>query len=469
MVVWSSSPFAWRQESLEDAPRVGVSQCPWLREIVGGTSLSDEYCASRLPNADWRRRECGLHARWNCLSIPKKHWIDFYLKVKRRYGLAENFQIGIGLYVVVVSCIIFQAGTFITLLECIENVAFFAMDLLFGSPDPEHVIVCQCGKPRERKCLFGGLRNHNHFPPFFHLSADDDADPWYWCHDIIPLPFPFPLPFRVVCRPVRHWALVGQITRVGFVIRPRVMLSTVYAEQVPVAFHLSTSSPDWFGWVDLKVDSTLIILYAEIHLFLDGTLGVRQEASDTVMVFPATLRTLHEEYQAIQDVVQDKSKCFSCGKTSSSLPDLNLKRCTQCKIAVYCSRECQKAHWVSSHQKLCRHFAMLEGLAKLNFDTFHKHFAWRSADLSLLSPMEAMERLQNNRSRKSAEITNKEQPKPKRKDGGAQTIEPNTTKFRCSACQQEKPSNHFSKSQRRKPKKKMRCAECVHFEMPSVA
>ena len=44
----------------------------------------------------------------------------------------------------------------------------------------------------------------------------------------------------------------------------------------------------------------------------------------------------------------DQNKCSSCGTYSE-----NLMKCSRCRSAQYCNRECQKKHW-SSHKTVCR-------------------------------------------------------------------------------------------------------------------
>jgi splicing suppressor protein 51 len=45
--------------------------------------------------------------------------------------------------------------------------------------------------------------------------------------------------------------------------------------------------------------------------------------------------------------------CVSCGKTETELsPEQTLKRCSRCRVPVYCSRACQKAHW-KTHKSAC--------------------------------------------------------------------------------------------------------------------
>ena len=45
-----------------------------------------------------------------------------------------------------------------------------------------------------------------------------------------------------------------------------------------------------------------------------------------------------------------------------------LFKCSGCKIAVYCSKLCQKEHWYRSHKKDCK---FLNGTSKLPDECFH--------------------------------------------------------------------------------------------------
>lgn len=51
-----------------------------------------------------------------------------------------------------------------------------------------------------------------------------------------------------------------------------------------------------------------------------------------------------------------KKGCWNCGKTPAAAAnnkDPPLMRCTRCQRALYCSRDCQVAHWKSGHKKEC--------------------------------------------------------------------------------------------------------------------
>lgn len=153
-------------------------------------------------------------------------------------------------------------------------------------------ISCSCGagsSPRSffsehnafsRPCPNGGLKNHRSFPPFADIPDDNELDEEYFGFD------------GIAYSQTRHWCIFGEIVDVITFVRPRVILKTRFGEEVGVHFHLHCDSPDFFDWSDLKIGSTMGILYPYSHQFMDMSVGIRQEDSDTVMVFPSSLDSL---------------------------------------------------------------------------------------------------------------------------------------------------------------------------------
>ncbi|CAF0880394.1 unnamed protein product [Didymodactylos carnosus] len=50
--------------------------------------------------------------------------------------------------------------------------------------------------------------------------------------------------------------------------------------------------------------------------------------------------------------------------TSASL---SLKKCSRCRIALYCNQLCQTQHWKDNHKKLCSSMKYLQVLRELDF------------------------------------------------------------------------------------------------------
>lgn len=255
------------------------------------------------------------------------------------------------------------------------------------SASNDFVKPCTCGYTGSRRCFCDqpGLLNHWSFPPFADLPDENDLDHDYYGLD----------DSSGLYTPVRHWCLVGEIVDTSSVIRPRVLLETRFGEKVPVNFHLEDANvPKFFDWKDLRKGATMCILYPYRRTFADGKCGVRQESANTVMVFPASLESLTAELQAIGTSMGALKACMECGKVwipkrtvetsmqgrgenaNESDDSVKLSACARCKVTLYCSRECQRAHWACRHKQLCSCAPMLLKLAKLDFSKFGDHLDW---------------------------------------------------------------------------------------------
>jgi hypothetical protein len=54
------------------------------------------------------------------------------------------------------------------------------------------------------------------------------------------------------------------------------------------------------------------------------------------------------------------ANCDCCGKSRQELGTATLMICTRCKMAYYCSKECQKAQWKAGHKQACRKEGQIE-------------------------------------------------------------------------------------------------------------
>jgi hypothetical protein len=133
-------------------------------------------------------------------------------------------------------------------------------------------------------------------------------------------------------------------------------------------------------------------MYAEKHDFLDMSTGIRQEVSNSVVIFKCSMSQLIKTFASVMTA----PKCFQClakpdnqtqknvseDKAHSSLTSassgidyhsestatsFSLKQCSKCGTVLYCSRACQIQHWNDNHKKLCSSMKYLKQLCELDF------------------------------------------------------------------------------------------------------
>lgn len=78
----------------------------------------------------------------------------------------------------------------------------------------------------------------------------------------------------------------------------------------------------------------MAILYAERKTFMDMTEGIRLEDMN-FKVFKCSLRDLQSESKKLH-----ANQCYGCQKKNDKF-----LRCGKCRIAMYCSKDCQVDHW----------------------------------------------------------------------------------------------------------------------------
>ncbi|KAL7563655.1 hypothetical protein ACA910_013391 [Epithemia clementina (nom. ined.)] len=113
------------------------------------------------------------------------------------------------------------------------------------------------------------------------------------------------------CRPVRHWALVGEIEEnLTDPIRPQVVFKSKFGERFMVNFHFDNrwEPPTFFNWNQMTNGSTMCILYALQKTFMDLNKGVRVEDQGACMVFPTSLPILSDECENCWSKVKNEVK-----------------------------------------------------------------------------------------------------------------------------------------------------------------
>ncbi|CAF1143348.1 unnamed protein product [Didymodactylos carnosus] len=221
------------------------------------------------------------------------------------------------------------------------------------------------------------LDNHVDCPAFHAICHEDRPCEPYWRFT------------KGSIKQIRRWCLMGEIEEIYCITRPVLVIRTRFDEKVKVHFYLEGShTPLTFSFNDAVKGHTILIMYPEKHDFLEGTTGIRQEDGDLVVIFKCPMQTLIKTFGSMTA----PQACFQCGakpsdsiqnlplkenehsissdQSAESVPmNLSLKKCSKCRIALYCNELCQTQHWKDSHKQLCSSIKYLQMLRELDFTT----------------------------------------------------------------------------------------------------
>ena len=211
------------------------------------------------------------------------------------------------------------------------------------------------------------LQNKFHFPSFVELPHENDIQEGYWKCD-----------HNRVYVPACTWFFMAEITndevsQIPFLRNRVAVRDRDGQEEIPIYFYPEEGA---FDFKLLKTGNTILVVNAQKHDFLDLSIGLRIEALDSVSVAPcsmADLFTLSRTYHENKE-----TKCWSCSAdqtgeteaTAGATSSGELKKCAACKVARYCSKECQTEHWKKCHKKSCKAMPVFIKLTKINYSKF---------------------------------------------------------------------------------------------------
>ncbi|KAJ6510856.1 hypothetical protein C8R45DRAFT_1161963 [Mycena sanguinolenta] len=186
---------------------------------------------------------------------------------------------------------------------------------------------------------FSDLRNPKSFPSFTECAPIEHYDRRDWDNTLL--------------SPPRHWCYLGEIVEHATVpIRNFLTVQDKNGRET----HLS-SNFDLEAQFNVKVGSTIAILYAERKYFSFGEHGLRLDHAKFVKIFPCNLETLlriNDEIESETLAVSPK-KCQGCGKAEEP-NNTKLLRCSRCLGSLYCGKECQTTAWKGGHKRECKVF-----------------------------------------------------------------------------------------------------------------
>lgn len=236
------------------------------------------------------------------------------------------------------------------------------------------------------------LQNTFHFPPFESLPDENDVQDGYWGED----------PNSGVFSPASTWFFMADITNDELsqipIYRNRISVQDrAGRNDINISFYPEDGH---FDFHTLKKGHTILVTNGQKHYFLDSSSGLRIEQLDSVSVVPcsmADLLLLSKLYHEKRD-----RKCWWCDKEDTTTPSTcvpaaeasaatgpnELKKCMACKMARYCSKDCQKKHWKQIHKRTCKAVPIFRKLTEINYGNYdEKAFLRRPHFFTLFADM----------------------------------------------------------------------------------
>ena len=150
------------------------------------------------------------------------------------------------------------------------------------------------------------------------------------------------------------------------------ILSGVSNHNENLGIYLPDNNPVTFLFSDLKKGNTLVILYPTKHSHNhmcnhgdDDRKLLNTQELDLCLVFKDSFEVVKREAEKLlrskDSASQNKEQqCFGCEKFEKKL-----MQCASCRLAKYCSKECQTVNWKNVHKNVCRNYESLLRLACL--------------------------------------------------------------------------------------------------------
>ena len=198
------------------------------------------------------------------------------------------------------------------------------------------------------------------FPPFPHLPNDVDIS------DSLGRYYRFTS--DQTCVRSRTWCFVSEILQDTSFIRRSFLMKDRAGYEFPLYFYPECGS---FDYTTLKEGYTVAVMLAESHCFLDGSIGIRLENLDTIIVIKCSLDDLFEMSKCYAK--RGGKKCWNeeCERQAETYNAKSLMKCEACKCALYCNKKCQHADWKKRHRRWCKALPTFIKIASLDYSNIH--------------------------------------------------------------------------------------------------
>ncbi|KAJ3869846.1 hypothetical protein EV359DRAFT_29141, partial [Lentinula novae-zelandiae] len=184
-------------------------------------------------------------------------------------------------------------------------------------------------------------------------------------------------------RPSRHWCLLAKIVaEQSWPLRPMYLVKDTTGQTFLAAFHYNDRTLFSEVWKKGLVGSTICVMYANFHQFVDGQVGVRLEEPESVKILPFGLEELITASELFQAPCSSPVTCALCGGGAS-------KRCSRCSTVFYCSQICQARDWKAKHKNECTVIQQMKKWSEFNWDQYdaYRGFTGNAINLQATSFM----------------------------------------------------------------------------------
>lgn len=132
-----------------------------------------------------------------------------------------------------------------------------------------------------------------------------------------------------------HWLLLAEVVADISLVRPGFVLRDKSGATFSIHFYPERTEQLTNFAKKIKKGSTLAILYAENHQFMDGQVGIRVEDLRNVKLIRAPLKEILTFNDMLQDLQKvQKPSCSACKTVDAKL------QCAGCNLLHYCNQVC---------------------------------------------------------------------------------------------------------------------------------
>ncbi|KAJ4483886.1 hypothetical protein J3R30DRAFT_3731979 [Lentinula aciculospora] len=168
-------------------------------------------------------------------------------------------------------------------------------------------------------------------------------------------------------QPNRHWCFLAEIVEVvPRLTRPTYRAKDISGTTLVISFRFDDRA--LFPKVLKKglAGSTICVMYANFHHFMDGHIGITLKEPKNVKIVPLGLDGLVMASEIVRAGNSTPDLCVFCQKPAS-------KRCSSCSAISYCSKTCQTRAWKVNHKKECTVIQQMKTWSEFDWEKYDAH------------------------------------------------------------------------------------------------